>query len=317
MNEKVIPDRKTMEVSEGKYFEILKEKIVTVMQQSYPGIPDSISEWKGQNIIDFQGNLRFEQNEYLSEKWFYTHMKSRNSKLPRIDILNFLSKYAGYENWDEFKLKNKVAGNPPPDKSNLVFYLIPFLTLIVLAVFYLISKNMYTQEYTFCFYDNDTKDQIINCIIEINVLSDKESPVSYLCDKDGCFTIKTNKRILKFIVETPYYHTDTIVRTLNKFNRTENVNLRVDDYSVMIHYFSKSNVKDWLKRRENLNQMFSDSVKIFQVLEGTVGMEIYNKWEFINKLTLPTNSLRDIEIIDAKYEGEKITRLRFKQNEQK
>ncbi len=303
-----------MEVSEDKYFEILKAKIVVVMQQSYPGIPDSISDWKGQNIIDFQGNLRFEQNEYLSEKWFYTHMKSTNQKLPRIDILNFLSKYVGYKNWDEFKIKNRVADNSTPDKSNRVFYLIPLLMLIILSVFYLISKTMYTQEYTFCFYDNDTKNPVINSIIEISVLSDEESPVNYLCNKDGCFTLKTNKRVLKFVVQTPYYHTDTIVRTLNKFNRTENVKLRIDDYAVMIQYFSNSNVEDWLKRRENLNLMFSDSVKIFQVLEGTIGMEIYNKWEFINKLTLPASSLRDIEIIDAQYTGEKITRLRFKQN---
>jgi hypothetical protein len=84
----------------------------------------------------------------------------------------------------------------------------------------------------------------------------------------------------------------------------------------MIQYFSTSNVKDWLKRRENLSEMISDSAKIFQVLNKTIGMEIYNKWEFINKLTLPTTGLRNIEIIDSKYEDGKITHLRFTQNEQ-
>ena len=304
-----------MENSESKYFEILKAQIVKIMQQSYPGIPDSISNWKGQNIVDFQAELRFKQSEHISEKWFYNHMKSTNSKLPRIDILNFLSKYVGCKNWDEFKIKNSDANSLiPVDKSNRVFFLVPIILFVVLGLFYLGFKSMYTQEYTFCFYDNDTKKPVINSIVEISILSDKESPVNYLCNVDGCFTIKTNKRIIKFIVETPYYHTDTIVRTLNKFNRTENVKLKIDDYAVMIQYFSNSNVDDWLKRRENLNLMFSDSVKIFQVLEGTIGMEIYNKWEFINKLTLPASSLRDIEIIDAKYKGEKITRLRFKQN---
>ncbi|MBT3385667.1 MAG: hypothetical protein HN778_01055 [Prolixibacteraceae bacterium] len=304
-----------MDISESEYLKILKEQIVKVMQQSYPGIPDSISNWKGQNIIDFQSDLRFKQKENISEKWFYIHMKSSNSKLPRIDILNFLSKYVGYKNWEEFKLK---TGNDTfeiqPDNSNRVFYLVPLIMLVAVAVFYLIFKSMYTQEYTFCFYDNDTKEPIVNSIIEIGVLSDNESPVNYLCNKDGCFTIKTNKRILKFVVETPCYHPDTIVRTLNKFNRTENVKLKIDDYAIMIQYFSNSNVNDWLKRRENLNDMFSDSAKIFQVLEGTVGMEMYNKWEFINKLTLPANSLRDIEILDTKYGDEKITHLRFIQN---
>lgn len=243
-------------------------------------------------------------------------MKSTSSKLPRIDILNFLSKYAGFRNWDEFKLKNDDMGTKTtPDKSNRVFYLIPFLTLIVLSIIYLVSSSLSKQEYTFCFYDGDTKEKIENSIIEICVLSDDESPVHYVCNNESCFTIKTHERIIRFVIETPYYHNDTIVRTLNKFNRTENIKLKIDDYAVMIQYFSHSNEKDWLKRRENLDQMFSDSVKIFQVMEGTVGMEIFNKWEFINKLTLPASSLQDIEIIVTKYDGEKISKLKFKQNE--
>lgn len=305
-----------MGTSENKYFELLKEKIVETMRLSHPEIPDSISEWKGQNIIDFQEELSLKQNDHISEKWFYTHMKSTNSKLPRIDLLNILSKYAGYRNWDEFKLKNsEVVDKTPVDKSNRVFYIVPLIMLAALLVFYLVVSTMYKQEYTFCFYDSDFKFQIENSIIEISVLYDNESPVNYLCDKDGCFSIITNKRTIRFSVETPYYHNDTIIRTLNKFMRTESVKLKTDDYAVMIHYFSNSKVQDWLKRKERLDYMLSDTAKIFQVLSGTIGMEVYNKWEFINKLTVPTNSLRDIEILDAKYSGPKITRLRFKQNE--
>ena len=305
-----------MASSENKYFKILKAKIAETMQQSHPEIPDAVSDWKGQHIFDFQEDLQFKLKENISEKWFYTHMKSTNSNLPRIDILNILSKYSGYKSWDEFKLKNTDSiSKMAPDKSNRVFYLVPLITIIVLSIFYFIFSSIYTQEYTFNFYDSDTKKPIENSNIEISILSDDESPVNYLCNKDGSFTLKTHERIIKFAVETPYYHSDTIVRTLNKFNRKENIKLKIDDYAIMIQYFSNSNVKDWLKRRESLDQMFSDSVKIFQVLNGTVGMEIYNKWEFINKLTLPASSLRDIEIIDKKYEGEKIYRLRFKQNE--
>ena len=307
-----------MTSSENKYFEILKGKIVEIMQQSHPEFPDSISEWKGQNIIDFQEELHFKQNEHISEKWFYTHMKSVNSKLPRIDILNILSKYVGYKSWDEFKLINKDSETKiANEKSNRVFYVVPMIMIIVLTIFYFIFSSKYTQEYTFNFYDSYSKIPIKNNIIEISILSDDESPVSYLCNNNGSFTLKTHERIIKFAVEAPYYHRDTITRTLNRFNRTENIKLKIDDYAVMIHYFSNSNVEDWLKRREYLDQMFSDSAKIFQVLNGTVGMEIYNKWEFINKLSLPSSSLRDIEIIDKKYEGEKISRLRFKQNEAK
>jgi len=38
-------------------FGILKQKIVERMLQSYPGINPSISEWKGQEIVDFQEEL--------------------------------------------------------------------------------------------------------------------------------------------------------------------------------------------------------------------------------------------------------------------
>ncbi len=303
-----------MRISENKFFERLKKKIAEEMKQSYPEIPGSVADWKGQNIIDFQDDLRIKLHENISEKWFYTHMKSESSKLPRIDILNFLSKYVGYRSWDEFKLLNKdLKEDQPTDKSNRLFYIIPFFTVIILLIFYLGSNLLYTQVYNFCFYDSYTKEQVNNGVIEVTVLSN-ESPVNYLCDSSGCFSIKTHEREINFIVETPYYLTDTIKRTLNKFNRTENIKLRPDDYALMIHYFSTSNVSDWLKRRENLDNMFNDSVKIFQVLEGTVGMETFNKWEFINKLTLPTSSLRDIEIIDTQYGGDKISRLRFKQN---
>ena len=32
-------------------------------------------------------------NGRISEKWFYTHIKSNSGKLPRIDMLNILSEY--------------------------------------------------------------------------------------------------------------------------------------------------------------------------------------------------------------------------------
>lgn len=301
--------------SEEKYFERLKGKIVETMKKTYPGIPDSISDWKGQNIIDFQSDLKFNQKEHLSEKWFYMHMKTENSKLPRIDILNFLSSYVGSQNWEDFKHfhseKRRVSTN---NKSNHSFYLLPLILVVILTILYFSYKSFYAQEYTFCFYDSVSKQPISNNIVEVTLLEKNESDRNYLCDADGCFKLKTNKSKLKLVVETPYYKSDTIVRSLNSFNRSENIKLQIDDYAIMIHYFSNSNVQDWLKRRDDLNEMFSENAKIFQIYEGTIGMEIYNEWEFIDKLTLPTSSLRDIEILDTKYSGEEITHMRFKQN---
>jgi hypothetical protein len=44
-----------------------------------------------------------------------------------------------------------------------------------------------------------------------------------------------------------------------------------------------------------------------------VGMEMYNKEEFIDKLTMPLNSLKNIEIIETIFDGNRIKELRFKQ----
>ena len=63
-------------------FRLLKQKIVETMQQDYPGIPERIEDWKGQEIINFQEELLTRVNEQISEKWFYLHMKSDTGKLP-------------------------------------------------------------------------------------------------------------------------------------------------------------------------------------------------------------------------------------------
>jgi len=302
-------------ITELEYFDLLKDKIVAEMQKNYPGIPNSISEWKGQNIVDFQFELQTKINEHISEKWFYTHMKSSGGSLPRIDILNFLSRYIGERNWEEFKYQNNEGLKTEKAKqSRLSVYLIPFFALGMILILYLIFNQFYVQEYKFSFYDNDTKQPIHNILIEVNLIAENESPKSYLCDDKGSFRLRTNKKKIKFVVESPYYYTDTIVRTLNSFNHSERVKLKLDDYAVMIQYFSKSNVKDWLKRRDDLDAVFADNARIFRVMNETVGMEIYNKYEFINKLTLPTGSLKNIEIIDTQYKEGKITYLRFRQN---
>jgi len=301
-------------------FDVLKQKIVMRMQQSYPGINPSIIEWKGQDIIDFQEELLQKVNAHISEKWFYTHIKTTKPTLPRIDILNLLSKYVGYSNWDDFKFKysghDTVAVSTK--KANRYFYYIPLLVVVILAVIFGLYKLFSTQDYFFRFFDADTKEPIINNIIEVSLIREGESPVSYLCRPDGSFILKTDKTRVQFIVRSPYYQTDTITRTLDKFNRKETIKLHPDNYALMIQYFSSMNVKDWQKRRSQLDQMISDSAMIYQVFDkGPTGLELYNKWEFINKMTLPTKSLKDIEILDTKYRGEKITLIRFRQKESK
>jgi hypothetical protein len=283
-------------------FELLKQKIAERMQQTYPGMNPSISAWKGQEISDFQEELLQKVNAHISEKWFYSHVKSEKDTLPRIDMLNLLSKYAGYSNWDDFRFKNpgqETAVTNTLKKANRYFIYVPLLVLGILGIMFFLFKMISTKDYQFHFYDADTREPVTDNIIEVNVLKEGESPVSYLCSADGSFILKT----------------DTIIRILDKFHRDEIVQLHPNNYAMMIQYFSTMNVKDWQRRRDQLNLMIADSAMIYQVYEESVGVELYNKWEFINKLTLPSTGLKDIEILDTQYQGDKISLIRFKQKE--
>jgi hypothetical protein len=76
-------------------------------------------------------------------------------------------------------------------------------------------------------------------------------------------------------------------------------------------------VDDWQKRRDYLGKIFDSGALIYQVLssEESPGIALYNKEEFIDKLTMPTNSLKHIEILDTKFKDDKIMILRFQIND--
>lgn len=307
-----------MSRNDQAYFEELKKKIVAMMQQSYPGINPDISEWKGQEITDLQEELLGKVNAHISEKWFYTHMKSTHTSLPRIDVLNLLSRYAGYANWDEFVFAHQT-GLPVktlPKSANRYFYLIPALALSIVLVFYALFTLFNTREYRFHFYDADTREPILNMKISVRLILKGESPVDLLCDSMGSFLLKTDKSMIRFVISSPYYRTDTITRMMKKLDRDEIVNLHANDYALMIHYFSQTKITDWEKRRNKLESMLVDTALICQLVgeKGAAGMELFTKEEFIDKLTIPTGSLKDLEILDTRYRNNRISVLKFRVN---
>jgi hypothetical protein len=305
-----------MQNRDFQYFELLKKEIVLTLRNTYPGVSDRIEEWKGQTISFLQDDLLEKVNEHISEKWFYNHMKSKNRKLPRIDMLNLLCRYAGYSDWEDFTFKNqsKISSFIITDKSNRVFILVPLLLLLVLAASYFIYKILITREYQFCFVDSYDFSAIASDKTQMNILNEDESPRTYRSDTNGCIVIRTDKTKIRFVVKSPYYRTDTIERILKKFNRTENVVLKTNEYALTIHYFSTGNVSNWKKRREQLDKMFADTALILEVFRhGTLGMEMYDKWEFIDKISFPSSNLRKIEILDTEYSQDRIVILRFTQ----
>ena len=290
------------------------------MQKSFPGIKASISDWRGQDITDFQEDLLEKVNAHISEKWFYNHIKAENKSLPRIDVLNLLSKYVGYANWDDFVYKNTDGkiNIKSISKANQIFIILPLVVIFIMSVLVLLFQffNNREREYSFDFYDSYTKEIIKNNRCEIKLLSDNESPIHYLSDSTGRVVLKTNKSVVSMLISAPYYKSDTIIRILKKFDRAQKISLQINDYALILHYFSEMNVDDWQKRRDYLVEIIDNGAIFYQVLndKNKQGMALYNKTEFIDKLTMPTGSLKFIEILDTKFKNDKIILVRFRIN---
>jgi hypothetical protein len=307
-------------------FELLKQKIVAVMQQSYPGINPVIAEWKGQEITDFQEDLRIRANANLSEKWFYTHMKTPSPNLPRIDMLNILSKYAGYANWDEFVFQNGqkilVPSLPAEEKkrtagANRYFLVIPLATAAVVAILFGLFTLFNTREYRFTFIDADTRETLTNAQTEVILLPDDESPVRSRVDSSGVYLLTTDQSRIRMVVRSPYYQTDTITRIVRKLGNDEVIALKADDYALLIHYISTMKTGDWENRRMRLGEMIADEAMIIRVIRGNgaQGITLYNKQEFIDLLTMPMGSLKNIEVLGTRKKEDKIVLLRFRIND--
>ncbi|MFP7656944.1 hypothetical protein [Chryseobacterium proteolyticum] len=102
------------------HFEQLKRDVQAQYLEEYTPSYDDISKWKGIDIIYFQEDLRKKAKGNISEKSFYTYFKnSPVTKLPRIDMLNLLSIYAGYDSWYEFKKQHLFAGELLQDEKDL------------------------------------------------------------------------------------------------------------------------------------------------------------------------------------------------------
>jgi len=290
------------------------------MQKSFPGIKASISDWRGQDITDFQEDLLEKVNAHISEKWFYNHIKTENKSLPRIDVLNLLSKYVGYANWDDFVYKNTDGkiNIKSISKANQIFIILPLVVIFIMSVLVLLFQffNNREREYSFDFYDSYTKEIIKNNRCEIKLLSDNESPIHYLSDSTGRVVLKTNKSVVTMLISAPYYKSDTIIRILKKFDRAQKISLQINDYALILHYFSEMNVDDWQRRRDYLVEIIDNGAIFYQVLndKNKQGMALYNKTEFIDKLTMPTGSLKFIEILDTKFKNDKIVLVRFRIN---
>lgn len=306
---------------EKAYFSLLKQAVSKKLQEKYPAMNATVEFWKGQEIAFFQDDLQEKCKSTISEKWFYTHLKGKNEKLPRIDMLNLLSQYAGYHDWNSFiasqseNADNSTKNNKTPHnfftKTKLIRYTIFSLAALLtgIALYITTHENSYT--YSFCFIDADMKTKIA-FPIEVVLLNDKESARSFVTDSNACFTVRTPNKKITFFVKNPYYQHDTIIRICNENTNQETISLQTNDFAMMVQYFAKSKEKDWSNMRQKLEAIFHDNARIYQIHgHNKIGVELFTKDEFIKKLSLPTRSLKDMKIIETRLKNNKISVLRF------
>ncbi|MBD8018854.1 hypothetical protein [Kaistella pullorum] len=370
------------------HFEQLKKEVESRYLENHSPSFEEISKWKGIDIIYFQEDLRKIAKGNISEKTFYTYFKtSPVTKLPRIDMLNLLSVYAGYASWYDFKknhlfadevlqereeaVENSSTGDLIPEassdsriaqtneekrlptsssetdendilqKSNTDNQVIKQNTssletydtqdsksaftvikkyvwlgisvLLAVAVGLLIFKDeLFSKKYYYSFIDADRNSKI-NAELQVQILKENESPILYSAKPNEPFVYTTKSKDLTMVVSSPYYRTDTIQRNLETAPEAENIELKPNDYAIMLFYYSKS-ITDLKKKRVSLNYLISDNALIYQVFDNQFyGVETMDKQRYINLVTLPSTSLENLEVIDTQTnQSGKIVMIKFK-----
>lgn len=374
------------------HFEQLKNEVQTVYLQDQTPSSNEISKWKGIDIIYFQEDLRKKAKGNISEKSFYTYFKnSPVTKLPRIDMLNILSVYAGYNSWYEFKknhlfadeilhegadldeanddslnmeaasstvlkenaeldkaglqnnvklqkdelnnsvLQNSTTGNQIVNENTLenqtrnnseinsTYSLVKKYIWLgisgILAIFVGLlgfKDELFSKKFTYSFIDADRNSKI-NAELQVQILKENESPILYVAKPNEEFIYTTKSKDLTMVVSSPYYRTDTIRRNLENAPEKENIELKPNDYAIMLFYYSKS-IKDLKKKRVTLNYLINDQALIYQVFDNKFyGVETMDKQRYINLVTLPSTSLENLDVIDTQTDkAGKIVMIKFK-----
>ncbi len=208
------------------HFQLLKKDIEEKYKKEYPECRIIITNWRQQEIKRLRSLLVKHVGGQISEKWFYTHIRTENNeKLPRIDTLDLLCRFVGFENWEqylEFKREN-VKTTSTKKRSFLIDlmrkkkWLVIGISIIFFGLVIFTNVDLFAQlEYRFSFIDADTGELIKNSKIEITILHPNESPELIMCDSNASFTYQEKQTKISFIANAQYYKADTITRVLDK-----------------------------------------------------------------------------------------------------
>ncbi|HAP62793.1 MAG TPA: hypothetical protein DCR93_25955 [Cytophagales bacterium] len=310
------------ETSQAYVFSQLLQQVENTFRRAHPQETATIRDWKGQQIVALQEHLVATVQGRISEKWFYTYVKTEPlKKLPRVDMLDLLSAYVGFADWAAFverHTQKEGTASPPTRRSRPWMWVLLLLGIAGLSIW--LGIRLGSAEgggvYRICVEDAIRGTLIEPGPIEVTILYEDQSPVRVVDADGGCLELTLPQEQITLVVSAPYYRPDTITRRWQSHIPEERLALRSDDFARMIYYFSTGKVEDYEKRRQQLNMMFHDEARIFQEDPETgTGIELYTKAEFVDKLTFPLASLQEIQVLELAYEQEKIIEMRFTQQE--
>ena len=303
-------------MTELEKFQELKLKVLLKYQEQYPYFQGNWKSFSSQDIQNLISFIETNCKQSISEKWIYTHLKPEsNSKIPRKDMLNILSEFVGFSGWDEFVFEaNETVAVIRPKKNNKAIWIVPIVFILGILFWY------------FQFYKNrlpvlktvEIKNQFTNETIksnEVKVFQVQDSIKKELQVKEGKVKIATNKNT-KLLIQSPFYKTKTIAinTTDTYFNASSIIDLKPDDYAMMLKAFMVSDIKDWQTRKEQLKKILSDDLEVMVMLKDNLGAEYYDKNEFAQKLIIPTLSVKKMKIIEIeKDNNQKIKFIRITQ----
>jgi len=309
-------------MTELEKFQELKQKVLLKYQEQYTFFQGTWKTFSSQDIQNLIGLIEEKCKQTISEKWIYTHLKPEtNSKIPRKDMLNILAEFVGFSGWDEFTFEEKtfqtieVTQSEKLEKSKISkkWLLLLFIPLALVVVFF--SKKEDSKPKTIQL-NNEYTNEKVNAE-EVKVFEVKDSVKQELEIKEGKVEVSNNgNEKSKLVIESPFYLPKTIVINSNgrAIEPPKRIDLKPDDYAMMLKAFMLSDIKDWQTRKEQLNKILSDNLEVIVMLKDDLGAEYFNKNEFSQKLIVPTASLKKMKIVEIKNDAnEKIQFIRIKQ----
>ncbi len=283
-----------------EHFALLKAAIRSKAER-HLGVRKELGDWSLQDIRDFQADLEAECKSSVSEKWFYTYFKNDAGKLPRIDVLNLLSAWVGYRNWDDFTHAHpRGQRERPNEKTASKKQWWPWVIVFAFAASAGVMVRWMDRDAPVAvqFVDAYTREAIAGDALMVSI-NGAIVDIADVAWQQGD-TLR---------VDGPYYKPRTFV--VNAISAAQTVEVFPDDYALMLNFFSRSTADDLDKRRAFLMEAIHPNARIFQSHPEFSGLEMLNREEFIDRLLLPLNSLRNLEVQHIEYTDDRIFRLQF------